>query len=164
MRKPILPTHALLSCRVVPMALVSAACIAGSLAVRAEDHASSLASAPAAAERPFLAENSAAMSKMMADMNVKPTGNVDADFVAMMIPHHQGAIDMALAVLRYGKNEQIRRIAQEIVVDQQQEIAAMRLALDQPLPPSAPTPTQPGASAKAMEMSSTAHMKMESAR
>ena len=77
----------------------------------------------------------------MAGMDVKPTGDVDADFAAMMIPHHQGAIDMALAELRYGKNEQLRRIAQEIIVDQQQEIAAMRLALGQPLPPSAPAPT-----------------------
>jgi hypothetical protein len=59
-----------------------------------------------------------------------------------MIPHHQGAIDMALAELRYGKNEQLRRIAQEIIVDQPQEIAAMRLALGQPLPPSTAAPTQ----------------------
>ena len=82
------------------------------------------------------------MTKMMADMAVKPTGDVDRDFVAMMVPHHQGAIDMALAELRYGKNEQLRRIAQEIIVDQQQEIAAMRLALGEPLPPSAPAPTR----------------------
>src|SRR6202035_5312956 len=88
-------------------------------------------------------ENNAAMDKMMAGMAVKPTGDVDADFAAMMIPHHQGAIDMALAELRYGKNEQLRRIAQEIIVDQQQEIAAMRLALGQPLPPSAAAPDQP---------------------
>ncbi len=60
----------------------------------------------------------------------------------MMIPHHQGAIDMALAELRYGKNEQLRRLAQEIIVEQQQEIAAMRLALGQPLPPSAAAPDQ----------------------
>jgi hypothetical protein len=93
-------------------------------------------------EAPFLAENGAAMDKMMAGMNVKPTGHVDADFVAMMIPHHQGAIDMAMAELRYGKNEQLRRISQEIIVDQQQEIIAMRLALGQPLPASAPAPTQ----------------------
>ena len=39
---------------------------------------------------------------MMADMAIKPTGDVDRDFVAMMVPHHQGAIDMAQAVLRYG--------------------------------------------------------------
>ncbi len=93
------------------------------------------------AEAPFLAENDAAMSRMMAGMTVKPTGDVDHDFVEMMVPHHQGAIDMAKAVLRYGKNEQLRRLAQEIIVTQQQEIAAMRLALGQPLPPSVPSPT-----------------------
>ena len=87
------------------------------------------------------------MNKMMADMAIKPTGDVDRDFVAMMVPHHQGAIDMAQAVLRYGHNEQLRRLAQEIIVDQQQEIAAMRLALGEPLPPSVPSPTQPGATA-----------------
>jgi uncharacterized protein (DUF305 family) len=94
-------------------------------------------------EAPFLAENTAAMRKMMTDMAVTPTGDVDADFVAMMVPHHQGAIEMALAVLRHGRNPRIRRLAQEIVVTQQQEIAAMRLAIGQPLPPSVPSPTQP---------------------
>jgi hypothetical protein len=93
-------------------------------------------------EKPFLQENDAAMSRMMADMAVKPSGDVDKDFVAMMVPHHQGAIDMAQAELRYGRNEQLRRIAQEIIVEQQQEIAAMRLALGQPLPPSTAAPDQ----------------------
>ena len=79
---------------------------------------------------------------MMADMTIKPTGDVDRDFVAMMVPHHQGAIDMAQAVLRYGRNEQLRRLAQEIIVTQQQEIAAMGLALGQPLRPAIPAPTQ----------------------
>jgi uncharacterized protein (DUF305 family) len=105
-------------------------------------------------EKSFLAENNAAMDKMMADMAVKPTGDIDADFAAMMIPHHQGAIDMALTELRYGKNEQLRRIAQEIIVDQQQEIAAMRLALGQPLPPSTAAPTQ----IQPMPMSMKMHM------
>jgi len=91
-------------------------------------------------EAPFLVENDAAMAKMMAAMEIKPSGDVDADFVAMMVPHHQGAIDMAQAQLRYGRNEQLRRIAQEIIVTQQQEIVAMRLALGQPLPPSVPSP------------------------
>lgn len=95
-------------------------------------------------EQAFLAENDVAMSKMMDGMALRPSGNIDQDFVAMMTPHHQGAIDMAVAYLRYGQNEQLRRIAQEIVVSQQQEIAAMRLALGQPLPPSAPAPTQLG--------------------
>jgi len=80
-------------------------------------------------EAQFLAANQDAMKKMMTDMSVKPTGDADIDFAAMMIPHHQGAIDMALAELRYGHNESLRRIAQEIIVEQQQEIEAMRLAL-----------------------------------
>ena len=92
-------------------------------------------------EAPFLAANHAVMSKMMDGMAVNPTGNVDADFSAMMIPHHQGAIEMAVAELRFGHNESLRRIAQEIIVDQQGEIAAMRFALGQSLPPSAPAPT-----------------------
>src|ERR1700694_489589 len=48
-------------------------------------------------ERPFLSENRSAMSKMMADMTVKPTGDVGREFVEMMVPHHQGPIDMARA-------------------------------------------------------------------
>ena len=97
-------------------------------------------------ETPYLRENDAAMKKMMSDMVIKPTGDVDRDFVAMMTPHHQGAIEMAQSVLRSGRNEQIRRLAQEIVVTQQQEIAAMRLAIGDPLPPSVPSPTQVSAS------------------
>ena len=96
----------------------------------------------AGGEAPFLAENDAAMKKMMSDMAVTPTGDVDVDFVAMMVPQDQGAIDMAVAVLRHGRNPQIRRLAQEIIVTQQQEIAAMRLAVGQPLPPSLPAATQ----------------------
>ena len=89
-------------------------------------------------EAPFLVENRAAMDRMMAGMEVVPTGDVDRDFAAMMIPHHQGAIDMAKAELRHGRNELLRRIAQEIIVDQEQEIGAMRLALGG-------APTAPGA-------------------
>jgi hypothetical protein len=102
--------------------------------------AACLAATPA--EAPFMAENDAAMTKMMAAMEIKSSGDVDRDFVAMMAPHHQGAIDMAQAQLRYGHNEQLRRLAQEIIVTQQQEIAAMKLAVGQPLPPSLPSPDQ----------------------
>ena len=93
-------------------------------------------------ESAFLAENGAAMSKMMSAMEAKPTGDVDRDFVAMMAPHHQGAIDMAVLELRYGKNEQLRRIAQEIIVSQMQEIAAMKLAIGEQVPASVPAPTE----------------------
>jgi len=79
-------------------------------------------------EAAFLAENQVAMDKMMAGMKIKPTGDVDHDFTAMMIPHHQGAIDMAQAELQHGRNQKLLRIAQQIVVEQLQEIAAMRLA------------------------------------
>ena len=98
-------------------------------------------SAPAA-EAPYLAENVSAMTKMMIDMGIRPSGDVDADFVAMMVPHHQGAIEMAQVELRYGHNEPLRRMAQEIIVTQLQEITAMRLSLGQPLPPRVPSPDQ----------------------
>ena|SRR5215831_15089868 len=88
-----------------------------------------------AGEAPYLAENVSAMTKMMVDMGIRPSGDVDTDFVAMMVPHHQGAIEMAQAELRYGRNEPLRRMAQGIIVTQLQEISAMRLSLGQPLPP-----------------------------
>ena len=94
-------------------------------------------------ESAFLAENDAVMTKMMKDMAAKPSGDIDRDFVAMMAPHHQGAIDMAVIELRYGKNEQLRRIAQEVIVSQLQEIAAMKLAIGEQAVASAPAPTQP---------------------
>jgi len=102
-----------------------------------------LAALAPAAEAPFLAENDAAMGRMLTDMTVQPTGDVDHDFVEMMVAHHQGAIDMAQSLLRHGHNEPLRRLAQEIIVTQQQEIAAMRLALGEPLPPMTAAPDQP---------------------
>src|ERR1700736_2869374 len=105
---------------------VALAIAAGSFAAAQEaaHHATSTRSSTSAPslqsneEAAYLVENDAAMKKMMMDMSIKPSGDVDADFVAMMVPHHQGAVDMALAELRYGRNEQLRRIAQEIIVEQ----------------------------------------------
>ena len=86
-----------------------------------QPHAHPTSTAPSAAadaaESQFLAANEAAMGKMMADMTVRPTGDVDRDFVAMMVPHHQGAIDMAETELRYGRTSSSSGIAQEIIVD-----------------------------------------------
>ena len=105
-----------------------------------------------ASEAPFLSENSAAMARMMHRMTIKPSGDVDKDFVAMMVPHHQGAIDMAMAVLRYGRNEKIRRLAQEIIITQQQEVVAMRLAVGERLPAAAmPTPRLPSVTQDAVQ-------------
>jgi uncharacterized protein (DUF305 family) len=85
-------------------------------------------------ESPFLSESDAAMNKMMADMTIKPTGDIDRDFVDMMVPHHQGAIDMAKAELKYGHDARLRRLAKKIVENQQQEITLMRAAVDDERP------------------------------
>jgi YVTN family beta-propeller protein len=78
------------------------------------------------------------MARMDADMQAAPmTGDPDHDFSAMMIPHHQGAVDMAKAFLLHGKDPALRRLAHEIIVTQEQEIEVMRLrlaALQAPLP------------------------------
>lgn len=96
----------------------------------------------------FHGESASDMDRMMAEMSVAPSGDVDTDFVKMMEPHHAGAIAMAVAYLRYGKNGQLRRIAQEIIVEQRQEIDAMRLAIRRPPLTPGPVPTQPPAPAR----------------
>ena len=73
-----------------------------------------------------------AMDKMHAEIaSIKPTGDNDADFVRFMLPHHQAALDMAKAELTYGTDPQMRRLAQEIITDQQSEIELMQLWLKQ---------------------------------
>jgi hypothetical protein len=74
----------------------------------------------------------ASMDKMhMAMVAVAPSGNSDVDFVRLMLPHHQAAIDMAKAQLLWGKDPQMRRLAQEIITDQQLEIELMQRWLKQ---------------------------------
>jgi len=71
-----------------------------------------------------------AMEKMHTGIaSIKPTGDNDADFVRFMLPHHQAALDMAKAELTHGKDPQMRRLAQEIVTDQQSEIELMQFWL-----------------------------------
>jgi uncharacterized protein (DUF305 family) len=85
-------------------------------------------------ERPMPGQNQAAgqdmktgMDKMTRDMAAAPmTGDTDRDFVAMMIPHHQGAIDMARVELRHGNDPVLRRLATDIVAAQNKEIAMMQ--------------------------------------
>jgi hypothetical protein len=102
-------------------------------------------------EGPFLSENAAAMKKMMADMTIKPSGDVDRDFVEMMVPHHQGAVDMAQTELKYGHNAQLRRLAQQIVKAQQREIVVMRRAIGEKVSPSASAQTQRAEAAASQE-------------
>ena len=72
------------------------------------------------------------MEKMHAAMGtVTPSRNSDMDFVRLMLPHHQAAIDMTKTELMYGNDPQMRRLAQEILTDQQSEIELMQLWLKQ---------------------------------
>jgi uncharacterized protein (DUF305 family) len=78
------------------------------------------------------AELGSSMEKMHQAMaSVEASGDGDVDFVRLMLPHHQAAIDMAKTQLLYGKDPQMRRLAQEIITDQQSEIARMHLWLTQ---------------------------------
>lgn len=81
---------------------------------------------PQLPDHPFYRDNDAAMARMHADMHGGPlSGDIDRDFLAMMIPHHQGALDMAELVLRYGRDPLVRQLAEGIIAGQRIEIAAM---------------------------------------
>jgi uncharacterized protein (DUF305 family) len=84
---------------------------------------------PDANEQQFMFDNDLAMSNMNRTMLVEPTGDIDRDFVALMIPQHQGAIDMARAELKYGHNDELRRLAQSVITQQNDEVSAMRSAV-----------------------------------
>src|SRR5580693_7539534 len=74
--------------------------------------------APASSADPAWSELQTSMSKMDSAMaSIGPSGNSDVDFVKMMLPHHQAAIDMAKSELLHGKDPQMRRLAQEIITD-----------------------------------------------
>ena len=77
-------------------------------------------------EQHFVIESDLAVSKMDRGMIGNENGDVDQDFVAMMIPHHQGAIDIAKAELKYGHDEQLKQLAQTIVREHEHEIEQMR--------------------------------------
>ena len=78
----------------------------------------------------FSAAMHAGMERMMRDMHAAgQSGNPDADFLAMMIPHHEGAVEMARLVLVHGRDPATRRLAEEIIAGQTIEIAGMRRRL-----------------------------------
>ena len=92
--------------------------------------------APATAEPASTRELRAANDRMHRDMAIRYTGNADRDFAAAMIPHHQGAIDMARVELRHGTDPEMRRIAEEVIRAQEAEIATLRAFLTRTAPPS----------------------------
>jgi len=101
-------------------------------------HMHAAAPSPAVPEQGFYSEMMDVNRRMHEAMQTTPTGDFDRDFIEMMIPHHQGAIDMARVLLKYGHNEKLKRLAQSIIVEQDQEIAYMR-TLQEALSRAAPT-------------------------
>lgn len=89
-------------------------------------HGSAHGAAPAAADSPATAAFKAASARMHKDMDIDYTGNADVDFVRGMIAHHEGAVAMAKIELAFGKDPEIRKLAEGIVAAQESEIAFMK--------------------------------------
>jgi Domain of unknown function (DUF305) len=129
--------------RSTALTLVGAVAVAGTLAAYppasgqggAGEHAHPpVGTRPADASSPkaeFSRGLRAAMSRMHEDMlHTPPTADADRDFLALMIPHHEGAVEMARLLLVFGQDPLVRRLAEEIIASQQAEIVAMKARLE----------------------------------
>ena len=136
--------HGVRSLVVLSALLIGSAAFAQTVELVQAD-VSEITSSPEARDGTFDAMMADSMERMHRDMAVPPSGDPDRDFAAMMIPHHQGAVDMARIQLQFGKNPVLRRLAQAIIVEQLQEIGVMQRELQQAPPPQnqvAPLPTR----------------------
>ena len=134
MKTACLPSLGLALNGVLSLALASALTAGNALAQAAHDHqhAAMHATHSAGAAPEFQTEMDAGMAHMMRDMHGPGySGNADVDFLAMMVPHHAGAVDMARLVLKHGRDPLTRQLAEEIIASQTIEIESMtrRLAL-----------------------------------
>ncbi len=117
------------SCAATLLALMIVIRLAGQ---QQSDHRPGTDLVPPNIQENHWSELKASMEKMHVAMApIESSGNSDVDFVKLMLPHHQAALDMAKTELMYGKDPQIRRLAQEIMTDQQSEIELMQLWLKQ---------------------------------
>ncbi|NNU79823.1 DUF305 domain-containing protein [Halovulum dunhuangense] len=119
--------------RITATALVSLAALGAQAqdhsghAMGAMDHSGhAMEAAPNPATQALIEAN----NRMHADMTTDLTGDPDVDFAQGMIPHHQGAIDMARIVLEYGEDAELKALAQEIIAAQEEEIAFLRAWLE----------------------------------
>ena len=112
------------------MAAIAVASAAGAVAWADKPHHHGHGTAPAGSPSAFEREMHVGMSAMMEAMHAAGySGDPDADFLAMMVPHHQGAIDMARLVLQHGSDPVTRRLAEEIIAGQMVEIESMQRRL-----------------------------------
>ena len=111
--------------RICVLALV----LTASSPVLAQHQGHGMPAASSAALAPSTKAYEAANMKMHKDMAIPYTGDADKDFLRGMIPHHQGAIDMARVVLQYGKDPKVKAMAEKIIKDQEAEIAEMKAML-----------------------------------
>ncbi|MCP4559123.1 MAG: DUF305 domain-containing protein [Bosea sp.] len=108
-------------------ALVATLGLAGlALAQGHQGHGSHGAAMPAAADSAATKDYKAANDKMHKEMGISFSGDADVDFARGMIPHHQGAVDMAKVVLAHGKDPELRKLAQGVITEQEKEIAFLR--------------------------------------
>jgi uncharacterized protein (DUF305 family) len=118
--------------RIVALTLMLVASIAGIALAQSHHHDDANSGRTNSADSTFAWQMMQAMDRMDLGMKAtKPTDDPDSDFAAMMIPHHQGAIDMAKAELIYGHDPVLRRLAEGIIVEQQQEIELMQRSLNE---------------------------------
>jgi uncharacterized protein (DUF305 family) len=108
------------------ISLMTAILIAANPVALAQDQSKPPTAATDGNEQHFIIESALAISKMSLATSVDPTGDVDRDFVAMMLPHHQGGIEIARAEVKYGHNDELRRLAQNIISQREQEMALLR--------------------------------------
>lgn len=108
-------------------ALVAALGLGGlALAQGHQSHGSHGAATPAAADTPATKDYKAANDKMHKEMGISFSGDADVDFARGMIPHHQGAVDMAKVVLAHGKDPELRKLAEGVITEQEKEISFLR--------------------------------------